>query len=202
MERHLISLSAVFLLGACTADRNLNLVIDESGPDDGFPGMVSDSPDGQWRASVATGGELHLGPSEEEGTVVDYDVLIRVAWSPDSNALVYSTRNSGESELMWVRPYAVAATESLVDWEGPQDRPVFSPSGRSLAFVSGHTGFASVWVLHLDSEEAIQLNNVDLVRTPGTAPEGFMPPPEDVMEWTETTLSWSAQGQNYSVEVL
>jgi hypothetical protein len=57
------------------------------------------------------------------------------------------------------------------------DRPAVSPDGRHVAFVSGRTGLASVWLLELETGALVQLTNLGLLPAKGGAPEGFVPPP-------------------------
>ena len=90
-------------------------------------------------------------------------------------------------------------TELLVDgvvaldagWS--PDRVVVSPEG-AVAFVSGRTGLASVWVLLPRGTEPVQLTNVGLEgvkRSPGHPPPGFVAAPPGPMRFEGDTLTWT-----------
>lgn len=99
----------------------------------------------------------------------------------------------------------------LTDLPGAEEAEATSPDGRWVAFVGGASGIASVWVVPVPrkGERAaapIQLTNVGLEhvgRTPGQAPEGFVPTPEQgPLRWAdERTIVWTARGQDHSVQV-
>ncbi len=95
--------------------------------------------------------------------------------------------------------------------EGAEDSEAVSPDGRLVAFVGGDTGIASVWVVEVPKPgqapgTPVQLTNVgleDQPRTPGRAPEGFVPPPDRApLRWLDaTTVAWTAAGVEYTAEV-
>lgn len=66
----------------------------------------------------------------------------------------------------------------LLDAGGRPDRLALSGDGRTLAFVWGRTGLASVWTLDVAGGEPVQRTNLGRVPTPGRAPPGFEPAPE------------------------
>lgn len=77
------------------------------------------------------------------------------------------------------------------------DRAVLSEDGRHVAWVSGHTGLASVWVSEVRAgAEPIQVTNVGIEPTPGRAPDGWTPPPhDDSLHFEGDHLVWdSPQG--------
>jgi hypothetical protein len=79
--------------------------------------------------------------------------------------------------------------EPLLDGRWNPDRPAVAPDG-TVAFVSGVTGLAAVWVV-APGAAPMQLTNVGLERSkraPGHPPPGFVPPPID------DSLSFSADG--------
>ena len=86
----------------------------------------------------------------------------------------------------------------LLGLEAHPDRVALSPDGRVAAYVSGHTGYASLWVLPLDGTPR-QLTNVDLVRTPGRAPEGFVPAPDGPPRFDGDLLRWTAADGEHAV---
>lgn len=82
----------------------------------------------------------------------------------------------------------------VVAGAGRPGRPVFSPDGRELAFVSGVTGVASVWLLDLQTGARRQLTNRGLKPGAGLA-ASFVPPPVRVGStlWTDGgLLIWDA----------
>ncbi len=100
----------------------------------------------------------------------------------------------------------------VTDLAGAEELEVLSPDRTWVGFVSGHTGIASVWAAPMPTaggvrQAPIQLTNVGLEsvpRTPGQAPEGFVPVPETAhgLRWLDDqTLGWSAGGQQYSAMV-
>lgn len=189
---------------------------DSSGPDeatlsrsaspehtDGVLAFRTPSPDGRWEVRVADGGALALiGPDGADE--VAPDALREVAFSPDGRRLVFA-RGWGDTDLWVVDVPPQGPPERLTDHPGPEDRPLFDPDGARLAYVSGASGIASVWILDLAAPDAPrQLTNVGVEqrpRAPGRPPEGFVPPPDGVRwEWTSEGLRWTADGQLWEVQ--
>lgn len=74
-------------------------------------------------------------------------------------------------------PYGWSAPQVLVA-QGNPDRVAMDPTGEVVAYVSGATGLASVYIVPFQGGESVQLTNVDL--RPGAGrPPGFVPPPHD-----------------------
>ncbi|MCB9674583.1 MAG: hypothetical protein H6737_05660 [Alphaproteobacteria bacterium] len=82
------------------------------------------------------------------------------------------------------------------------DRVALAPDGQTVAYVSGMTGWASVYVQALDGAPR-QLTNIGLARRKSTPPEGFTAPPHegppvfegDALCWTADTricVPWRA----------
>lgn len=103
-------------------------------------------------------------------------------------------RQAGEVALSSIE--VLDASELCGFWKGPRvlvdhgDRPALSPDGEQVAFVSGRSGIASLWLVPFDGGEPIQLTNRGLtspavspahldgpVHPPGQPPAGFVPPP-------------------------
>ncbi len=75
------------------------------------------------------------------------------------------------------------------------DRPAISGDGERVAFVSGKTGLASIWVVPFAGGEPVQVTNVGVARRKGErgAPEGFVPPPvDDSLRFEGNALVWTA----------
>jgi hypothetical protein len=77
------------------------------------------------------------------------------------------------------------------------DRPAISPDGETIAFVSGVSGIAAVWVVPFDGgADPVQITNLGLEsirRTPNQPPTGFIPPPATTaggIEFSGDMLEW------------
>lgn len=92
---------------------------------------------------------------------------------------------------------ADGAVVVLVD-RGNPDRVALSPDGGHVAYVSGVTGLASVWVVEARAGAAPrQLTNVGLEalpREPGRPPAGWVPPPHEdgSLRFDGPELTWTA----------
>jgi hypothetical protein len=93
-------------------------------------------------------------------------------------------------------------------WDGPRvlddhaDRPAISPDGERVAFVSGRTGVASIWLVPFAGGEAMQLTNVALEdrRVPGQPPDGFVAPPhQGPPRFDGDALVWDAPDGHHRV---
>lgn len=174
---------------------------------DHHPARRTPSPTGRFDARVGEDRRLVLHEGDETRWL-DAPVDHRVAWAPDEGRLVWARADSlGETDLWGVR-LPEGTPQPLVQGPGSQDRPVLSPDGQRLAFVSGHTGIAAWFVVDLDAalpvdvRSATQLTNRDLVKVPGQAPVGFVPvPTTDPPSWDDQGLSWVAGDRAHRVPV-
>ena len=153
------------------------------------------SPSGVHEAFVRDG-SLRVGD-----TLIDHDVLPELSFAPDERTLVYGREEHGQTDL-WRVVLPDGEPERLLDWPGSsEDRPAHGPDG--LAFVSGVTGIASLWVLDLESGETLQVTNVgveDEPRAPGVAPRGFVPPPDpETLRWDDDGVHWVADERAWTV---
>lgn len=178
-----------------------------SGPNpaamDELPGRRTVSPSRTITATVAPGGALSL---TRAGRTFAVDTLVdpRLAFSPDEGSLVYARQGELPETDLWITGTTSGIPARLVAWPGSEDRPVFSPDGRRLAFVSGRTGIAAWWVIDLATpNEGRQLTNVgleDLAHTMGEPPPGFVPVPDGLTySWTDDGLVWVAEGVRFRV---
>ncbi|MCA9494232.1 MAG: hypothetical protein KC621_30100 [Myxococcales bacterium] len=112
-----------------------------------------------------------------------------------------------EPEALGSRLLAVEAdgrSRTLVDASWNADRPALSEDGALVAFVSGRSGIASVWVVPFEGGEPRQLTNVGMRRVKGQpgAPEGFVPPPvDDSLRFDGDALVWSGPERAHRVEL-
>lgn len=163
-------------------------------PMDGHPGRRTRT--AGWDVRVAEGGALSV-----DGVPIDTEVDPRVAVS--GARLVYARRTAFEETDLYSVDLPDGTPEPLTSLPGSEDRPVLSPDGRRVAFVSGTTGIAAWWVV--DAAGVRQLSNIGVEarpRRPGHPPEGFVPVPDGtVYSWTEAGLSWVAQGKAHALEV-
>ena len=177
---------------------------------DGLPSAAAVSSSSRWRASVRADRTLVVSSEGGEQSAVhsDSDVLPGLAFSPVEDLLVYSRWNTDtDADLMIVMVPPAGPAVQLTHWPGSETNPVFSPNGRFVAFVSGHTGVHSIFVLSVLQVDARprQITNVGLEqaqRVPGVAPEGYVPPPDSGgLHWKGRRITWSSDGVEYAVEV-
>ncbi|MGB9640986.1 MAG: TolB family protein, partial [Anaerolineales bacterium] len=84
------------------------------------------------------------------------------AWSPDGKWLVYESYNSTTTTQnanldLFIRPITPDSNNNqplqLTDQSGADFSPVWSPSGRQIAFVSQRSGNNEIWIADLDRVE-------------------------------------------------
>jgi hypothetical protein len=178
---------------------------------DRLPGRRTLSPDAAWEAVVAEGGGLSVRRAGRFGAEVVLDTLVDPRVAMLGTTLVYARQGDLVETDLWRVTLPDGAPARITAWTGSEDRPVLSPDGRRLAFVSGRTGLASWWVVTLSEadEQPIvegagrQITNVGVTRgRPGVAPTGFVPPPDGTTyAWTDAGLTWVADGVVYTAVV-
>jgi hypothetical protein len=121
-------------------------------------------------------------------------VLGEPALLADGSVVVAQLGNEpGESDLQWLREGTTAA---LAPAAGPDELPIALPDGR-VAFVSGRTGLASLWVIDLETQSLQQLTNVGRTRVDAE----FVPPPvRDVTVDAEAVRYDAGDGQTWRVD--
>jgi TolB protein len=101
-------------------------------------------------------------------------------------------------------PVLGGPARSLVAWRGSREyHPVFTPDNRSVVFVSGRSGLASLWRLDLSGGEPVQLTNRGLTPN-GRRPGGYVPPPVERASLrfaSDGTLEYEAEGHTQRVDV-
>ena len=151
-------------------------------------------------ALVTADGELRLrGPDGREQTLAS-DVKGEVSDAP-GDALVATleggNRPRGDSAV-FLSDRAGNVTV-LADAEGVDDRPSVSPDQKTVVFVSGRTGVASLWRTTLDGAPPVQLTNqhVTVGEERTGPPESFVPPPvmAERIEWvSDDVVRYDAGG--------
>ncbi|MDP2313648.1 MAG: hypothetical protein Q8P41_12130 [Pseudomonadota bacterium] len=215
-------LPALLLLGACAVAEDPSAAASAAAstgpseraaavgiPQDRAPGRRTLGSDGAWEAVVAEGGALSVRPAGAFGAEVPVDADVDARVALDGATLVYARRGDLVETDLWRVTLPDGVPERLTDWVGSEDRPLLSPDGRRLAFVSGRTGLASWWVIDLDGARPVpvaaarQVTNVGVTRgRPGVAPEGFTPPPDGTTyAWTAGGLEWVAEGVAHTAVV-
>jgi Tol biopolymer transport system component len=113
---------------------------------------------------------------------------------PDGSIVVSQQGASpGESDLQLLRD---GSARPLVPAPGPDDFPTALPDGR-IAFVSGRTGLASLWVVDPVGQSLQQLTNVGRTRVD----ESFVPPPlREVRVDAEALFYDPGDGQKWRVD--
>ncbi|MEZ4318845.1 MAG: hypothetical protein R3F61_15125 [Myxococcota bacterium] len=71
------------------------------------------------------------------------------------------------------------------------DRLALSGDGTRIAYVSGRSGWASVYVRSLVTGDEAQLTNVGLVRAASGPPEGFVAPPREAPVFRGDQVCWA-----------
>src|SRR5215813_12762806 len=99
--------------------------------------------------------------------ISSYDGAVQAVQSSPTNALPYFTEPSvspGRAEIafvsggdIWTAPINGGEARLLVSHAATESRPLYSPDGKKLAFVSTRTGNGDIYVLALDSGELQRL---------------------------------------------
>ena len=150
------------------------------------------SGDGRFLAYVNTASQLHV---VDTATMVSAGPVVKgvvgdLTWSPVGNSLLMSKlEEDGVGSDIFLLSEPGGELTRLTDNPGVDDRPVWSPDGGRVLFVSGRSGLASLWVMGRDGTKEVQLTNVDLRWKRGAAPVGFVPVPVRSRD-----VSWSGDG--------
>jgi hypothetical protein len=161
-------------------------------------------------ALVTAAGELKLRTPDGTERILASDVKGELTPAPLGGLLFTMeglAREGGDSAVVLTDANGTLTT--LADSEGVDDRPSISPDSKTVVFVSGRTGVASLWRTTLAGGKAVQLTNAHIEggieRDESTAPEGFVPPPvnSDRIEWvSEDVIRYDAgDGEMWRVNV-
>ena len=145
-------------------------------------------------ALVTQDGELRVTEANGQSRVIAQNVRGDVLPVGESGRLAMTLRGELEEdgETSIVLADELGELTVLADAEGVDDRPAVSPDGKTVVFVSGRTGVASLWRTTVDGSEPVQLTNAHIevgVERDGD-PEGFVPPPmrADRIEWVSADV--------------
>ena len=156
---------------------------------------------------VEDGGALRYVGADSAARSVDAGVDPRIAVAPDGSFAIYAKRGFMDETDLWRVGLPNGSAERLTDWRGSEDRPVISPDGAHVAFISGYTGVGSWYVADLPTPghligmaAARQLTNTALgpIR-PGFPRDGWTPPPSGAVSWTSAGIAWEARDGQHTV---
>ena len=139
-------------------------------------------------ALVSTSGQLTLRAANGVERTIATDVKGEVSAAPGGRLLFTQeggARSAGDSVVTLAG--ADGTLTVLAEADGVNDRPALSTDGKTLVFVSGRTGVASLWRTTLAGAPPVQLTNLGIeagLEREGP-PQGFVPPPlmADRIEW-------------------
>lgn len=159
---------------------------------------------GQGAAILNARGELSLRQADGSRKVLAENVRGDLSPSADEKTLAMTLRgaNGDNGETAVAVSDLNGELRVIADSNGVDDRPSLSPDGKTVVFVSGRTGVASLWRTTLAGGEPVQITNLGIQA--GVArngpPEGFVPPPVmgDRVQWlSNDTLRYDAGGGEY-----
>jgi Tol biopolymer transport system component/DNA-binding winged helix-turn-helix (wHTH) protein len=96
--------------------------------------------------------------------------VMGLAWTPDDR-LVYGSNASGQLNI-WTMNADGSQTKQLTYTSQPDVKPVVSPDGRFIVFVSWRTGTSHLWRMNTDGTGVKQLTNGDAETYPDISPDG------------------------------
>ena len=187
------------LYASLPGDRVLLAVAMGAGCELGPPPVAADVEDARSRSASSilaakgppAGTEIDLGGTPGIVGQIAFDASgTRKVWVRRLEASVFTELVVAE----WVAGEWVSQVR-IVGRANP-DRPAIDPEGTTVAFVSGVSGLASVYVVPFDgSTDPVQLTNVGMAhlrRSPGSPPEGFVAPPiDDSLTFDGDWLTWN-----------
>ena len=150
----------VWDIGILDIPRNIQVNITNDAAADGYPRW---SPDGKQIAytSRQKGGGLYvkeLGASGIGTLLLDSPGIKETmgAWSQDGQYIAYVNR-TGPQEDIWILPISGEKKEfPFIEAPGVQNKPVFSPDGKWLAYQSNESGKYEIYVVSFPGKEQSQ----------------------------------------------
>ncbi len=149
---------------------------------------------GDATALIGDDGALTLKDATGKVTLLSSVAQSDLIATPKNDRLVFTEAvdNEGPGDTAIAITDLAGVRRILADGDGVDDRPAISPDGKTVVFVSGRTGIASLWRTTLEGEAPVQLTNLgleSLVRAEDdeSDPAGFVPPPvaHDRIEWVD-----------------
>ena len=110
------------------------------------------SPDGKWLAYVRGKGDLVVAAADGSAPNVLFRHWGRIeySWSPDSKWIAFSREDQAFNEEVWIMPAAGGEAVDVSQHPGQDTRPVWSPDGRRLYWLSKrHAHRVGVWAVYL-----------------------------------------------------
>jgi Tol biopolymer transport system component/DNA-binding winged helix-turn-helix (wHTH) protein len=107
-------------------------------------------------APKADASELLVTSSRSHGT---FEGIYEVRMSPNGRWIVFEAVKGGEAPggatnaTLWVVPVSGGPWIRLTQGQFWDDKPRWSPDGRTIFFISGRTGFLNVWGIRFDPEQ-------------------------------------------------
>lgn len=151
------------------------------------------------RATLAVAQDGALVDLARPGAPVARDVLPELRASDDGRVVAFSVRSADAvADVHVVHDGRVRRlTEGL-----PAVVLAVSPAGDEVAFLAAAGGLPALWTVPVAGGAPRQLTNVDLVRTVGRAPDGFVPPPMRAADvrWERGALAWDAADGTWRID--
>jgi Tol biopolymer transport system component len=124
----------------------------------GIPACWDWSPDGKWLLLGAMSGTISLLPvalaphAVVHDVTLDKDLAAQFHFSPDGRWIVFNGLTSSPivESAIYVVPTSGGASLRITDGRHWDDKPRWSPDGRTIYFVSKPGGFFNVWGVHFD----------------------------------------------------
>jgi len=111
--------------------------------------LLSSGPDGIWLIAVASA--PHAETAARKITFNPAYLLHQPHISPDNRWIVFEAiANSNPESALYVVPASGGPWTRITDGRHWDDKPRWSPDGRTIYFVSGPGGFFNVWGIHFD----------------------------------------------------
>ena len=96
--------------------------------------------------------------------------VLAATWTPDGQ-FIY-TVNDGNSINLWTRDARGESTKQLTFDTNKNFRPVMSPDGRFIFFVSSRAGETNLWRMEADGTDPIRLTTGQYEDMPSVSPDG------------------------------
>src|SRR5437667_90457 len=95
--------------------------------------------------------------------VLSQVIIAALAVAPDASSIVYVRRTVEDGKYarrLWRTTFGGAKPEQLTSAKASDNRPRFSPDGRSLVFISDRAGKPQAWVISLSGGEPRQVTDI------------------------------------------